>query len=59
MTDTTADPGIKVCCATFYQSDLVRMLLGLIFHPGGLALTRHLGERIGLGPGARVLDMAC
>ena len=32
MTDTTADPGIKVCCATFYQSDLVRMLLGLIFH---------------------------
>ena len=59
MMDTTADHGIKVCCATFYQSDLVRILLGNVFHPGGLALTRHLGESIGLGPGIRVLDVAC
>ena len=50
---------IKVCCATFYQSDLVRLLLGEVFHPGGLALTSHLGERLGLGPGDRVLDVAC
>ena len=50
---------IKVCCATFYQSDVVRMLLGDVFHPGGLALTRHLGECIGLGPRDRVLDVAC
>jgi SAM-dependent methyltransferase len=59
VTDTTTDREIKVCCATFYQSDLVRMLLGDVFHPGGLALTRHLGEVIGLGPGDRVLDVAC
>ncbi len=59
MMDTTADQEIKVCCATFYQSDLVRMLLGDVFHPGGLALTRHLGERLGLGPGMQVLDVAC
>jgi ubiquinone/menaquinone biosynthesis C-methylase UbiE len=59
MTDTTNDRQIKVYCATFYQSDLVRMLLGDVFHPGGLALTRHLGEMIGLGLGDRVLDVAC
>jgi SAM-dependent methyltransferase len=35
------------------------MLLGDVFHPGGLALTRHLGETIGLGPDDRVLDVAC
>jgi SAM-dependent methyltransferase len=59
MTDTITDREIKVCCATFYQSDVVRMLLGDVFHPGGLALTRHLGEVIGLGPGDHVLDVAC
>jgi SAM-dependent methyltransferase len=59
VTDTTTDREIKICCATFYQSDVVRMLLGDVFHPGGLALTRHLGEVIGLGPGDYVLDVAC
>jgi len=59
VTDTTTDREIKICCATFYQSDAVRMLLGDVFHPGGLALTRHLGEVIGLGPGDHVLDVAC
>jgi hypothetical protein len=62
MTDTTKDREIMgqvARCATFYQSDVVRMLLGDVFHPGGLALTRHLGEVIGLGPGDRVLDVAC
>jgi len=59
MTDTTSDREIKICCATFYQSDVVRMLLGDVLHPGGLALTRRLGEAIGLGPGDRALDVAC
>ena len=59
MTEATTDREIKICCATFYQSDLVRMLLGDVFHPGGLALTRHLGESIGLGPGDHLLDVAC
>jgi arsenite methyltransferase len=35
------------------------MLLGDVFHPGGLALTRHLGECIDLAPGVQVLDVAC
>lgn len=59
MTNTTGDREIKVCCATFYQSDMVRMLLGDVLHPGGLALTRHLGKVIELGPGDHVLDVAC
>ena len=59
MTCTPTDRQIKVCCATFYQRDIVRVLLGDVFHPGGLALTRHLGEAIDLGPDDRVLDVAC
>ncbi len=55
----TDDREIKVCCATFYQSKIVRTLFGDVFHPGGLALTRHLGEMISLGPDDQVLDVAC
>lgn len=58
MTETLADREIKLCCATFYQSDAVRMLLGNVFHPGGLALTEHLGQVIKLDTGDRVLDVA-
>lgn len=49
---------VKSCCATLYESDMARMLLGDSFHPGGLALTRRLGELLGLKPGIRVLDVA-
>lgn len=59
MTDKMAEEGIALCCATFYQSDLVRALLGDVFHPGGLALTRYLGGCLGLDPEDRVLDEAC
>jgi SAM-dependent methyltransferase len=59
MTDTTTDREIKVCCATFYQSDLVRMLLAMSLHPGGLELTHHLGTVMGLKEADRVLDVAC
>jgi len=59
MTDLATDREIKICCATFYQSDLVRMLFGDVFHPGGLALTGHLGEAIGLRPSNHALDVAC
>jgi arsenite methyltransferase len=59
MTDMTNNREIKICCATFYQSDIVRMLLGDVLHPGGLALTGHLGEVLGLDPADRVLDVAC
>lgn len=53
--DATA---LKTCCATLYESDWARLLLGESFHPGGLALTERLGELLGLGPGHRVLDVA-
>ena len=49
---------LKSCCATLYESDMARMLLGDSFHPGGLRLTRRLGEKLGLRAGQRVLDVA-
>jgi arsenite methyltransferase len=49
---------VKTCCATLYESDFARMLLGDSFHPGGLRLTERLGEKLALGPGMRVLDVA-
>jgi ubiquinone/menaquinone biosynthesis C-methylase UbiE len=50
---------LKSCCAALYQSDYARLLLGDSLHPGGLRLTARLGERLELGPGKRVLDVAC
>src|SRR5262249_9488574 len=39
-------------------SDWARVLLGDSFHPGGAALTRRLGEVLGVRPSLRVLDVA-
>jgi SAM-dependent methyltransferase len=50
---------IKTCCATFYQSDIVSLLLGDVLHPGGLELTGYLGTVTGLGSEDKVLDIAC
>ncbi len=52
------DATVKQCCATFYGSDAARFLLGESFHPGGTQLTHELGQRLGLGPHSRVLDVA-
>ncbi len=41
------------------EGDVVRDLFGDIFRPGGLALTRHLGEVLDLTQGDDVLDVAC
>lgn len=49
---------VKTCCATLYESDIARLLVGDSFHPGGLRLTRRLGEQLHLGAGLRVLDVA-
>jgi len=49
---------IKACCATLYESDFARLLLGDSFHPGGMRLTERLGEKLGLGAGVKVLDVA-
>lgn len=65
MTDTSAvtgtgvePPALKTCCATAYQSEWATLLLGDSFHPGGLALTEHLGKMLYLGPQTLVLDVA-
>jgi arsenite methyltransferase len=50
---------VKQCCATLYESDWTRFLLGDSFHPGGLQLTGQLGRMLGLNPASRVLDAAC
>lgn len=50
---------LKQCCAQLYESDIARFLLGDSFHPGGLALTKRLGDLLHLGPQSRVLDVAC
>lgn len=49
---------IKSCCAAAYGSDVVAMLLGDSYHPGGLALTRRLAGLLNLQPEQRVLDVA-
>jgi len=49
---------IKACCAVGYSSDLVSLLLGDSYHPGGLDLTRRLLDQLGLAPGQRLLDVA-
>ncbi len=50
---------IKKCCTDFYQTDTIRLLFGDSIHPGGLALTRELAEKIGFAGGDNVLDIAC
>jgi ubiquinone/menaquinone biosynthesis C-methylase UbiE len=50
---------IKFCCASFYESDVVRLLLGDVLHPGGLELTRRLGNLLNLNETDHVLDVAC
>jgi len=49
---------IKACCARSYQSDVVALILGESYHPGGLELTRRLAGALGLRAGQRVLDVA-
>lgn len=57
--DVFVDPtDVKSCCAAAYSSDLVAMLLGEAYHPGGLALTRRLAGHLALRPGQEVLDVA-
>lgn len=49
---------VKACCATGYSSDLVSLLLGPSYHPGGTRLTRRLLDALGLRPGERLVDVA-
>jgi ubiquinone/menaquinone biosynthesis C-methylase UbiE len=49
---------IKACCAATYGSDLVALLLGDAYHPGGLVLTRRLAALLVLTPVDQLLDIA-
>lgn len=49
----------KGCCAATYEEESLRFLLGDVWHPGGGDLTDAMVRRAGLGPGDRVLDVAC
>jgi hypothetical protein len=56
---TELEPEVaKTCCAAAYQSDVVALVLGESYHPGGLDLTRRLARAVELRPGQRVLDVA-
>ncbi|MFQ5382431.1 MAG: class I SAM-dependent methyltransferase [Dehalococcoidia bacterium] len=50
---------VKACCATAYETPWAKMLMGDTFHPGGLPLTLHLGDLLGLTRDTRLLDVAC
>lgn len=56
--DSRDAAAIKACCAVGYSSDLVSLLLGDSYHPGGLSLTRRLLDTLDLAPGERLLDVA-
>lgn len=58
-TDGVGPSELKACCASGYSSDVVSLLLGPSYHPGGTALTRRLLDRLGVAPGDRMLDVAC
>jgi SAM-dependent methyltransferase len=59
MTTGSVTPGqVKACCAATYGADLVALLLGDAYHPGGLALTRGLSDLLALSSDERVLDVA-
>ena len=49
---------VKQCCADFYQNDAVKLIFGKSLHPGGLNLTKELGEKLGIGKNSKVLDIA-
>lgn len=55
MSDTDS---VKQCCARAYESDFARILLGELFHPGGVRLTERLGVLLSLTPESDVLDVA-
>ena len=54
----TSDENLKSCCARLYEQDIVRLLLGESYHPGGFGMTSQLSGLLNLTPDSRVLDVA-
>jgi arsenite methyltransferase len=57
--DDPAEEEIGACCADFYNHPIVSQLLDGIFHPGGLALSRLMADRMGVDSESTILDIAC
>ena len=49
---------VKQCCADFYENDAVKLIFGNSLHPGGLKLTKELGEKLDIKENNKVLDIA-
>ena len=54
-----AEGELGACCADFYNHPIVSQLLDGIFHPGGLALSKLMADRMGVDSDSTVLDIAC
>ena len=48
----------NIACCNFYEQDILKLLFGDSLHPGGLELTKKLGEELCLQPSDIVLDIA-
>jgi arsenite methyltransferase len=57
--DDPAEEEIGACCADFYNHPIVSQLLDGIFHPGGLALSKLMADRMEIKSESTVLDIAC
>jgi ubiquinone/menaquinone biosynthesis C-methylase UbiE len=50
---------LGACCGDFYNHPIVSQLLDGIFHPGGLALSKLMANKMGIDENSTVLDIAC
>ncbi len=50
---------LGICCADFYNHPIIIKLLDGIFHPGGLALSKLMVDKMDLGIDSKLLDIAC
>lgn len=55
----TNEDNFYSCCTNFYESDIVKFLLGESFHPGGVEITLMLAQTLNLKPGNTIIDIAC
>ncbi|UGY91487.1 class I SAM-dependent methyltransferase [Streptomyces gobiensis] len=58
MTTPRSPEEIKSRCTDAYTQDVVGLLLGESYHPGGTALTLRLADTLGIRGGQRVLEVA-
>ncbi|MFW9788607.1 MAG: class I SAM-dependent methyltransferase [Candidatus Thorarchaeota archaeon] len=57
--DDPTERDLGVCCGDFYNHPIVSALLDGIFHPGGLALSKLMADRMGVDCESDLLDIAC